>query len=413
MLAVFWRWATRPIMRVVWLLLLIEVLDEVIDGAGTAALPLMRNDLNLSYWQIGLLGTIPMIVGNILEPILALWSDMGGRKRFIIIGGVGMALSMLLISVSENFIMLLLAQVLFNPSSGAFVSLSQVALMASDPARHEQNMARWTFAGSLGVMCGALLLSASLATGFGWRVPFLLIGVVAAVLTLLVWRARISDAPAPADDEDDDEPDGAGMTWAENLRGVWVALQRREVWRWLILLQASELMLGFMGVYLALYFVDVVGMDEGGAAFGVTVWVGVGLIGDFLLIPLLERVRGVDYLRWSVRITLVAFPLFLLIPHIPLKLALIGLIGLLNAGWYAILKGQLYSAMPGRGGAVLALYNLSNMISVGLPLLIGIAATQFGLAAVMWGFVLGPLALLFGLPRASAAQEVATTHADE
>jgi len=33
------------------------------------------------------------------------------------------------------------------------------------------------------------------------------------------------------------------------------------------------------------------------AAASVAVWTGVGLLGDFLLIPLLERVKGMDYLR--------------------------------------------------------------------------------------------------------------------
>ncbi len=49
--------------------------------------------------------------------------------------------------------------------------------------------------------------------------------------------------------------------------------------------------------FLALYFVDVTRLTAGQAALGIAVWSGLGLLGDFLLIPLLEKVRGLDYLR--------------------------------------------------------------------------------------------------------------------
>ena len=74
------------------------------------------------------------------------------------------------------------------------------------------------------------------------------------------------------------------------------ALRRGEVLRWLTLLQFSDLMLDVLLGFLALYFVDVVGVTPAQAGLAVAVWTGVGLLGDFLLIPLLERVRGLSYL---------------------------------------------------------------------------------------------------------------------
>ncbi|MBN2394496.1 MAG: hypothetical protein JXR84_27430 [Anaerolineae bacterium] len=77
------------------------------------------------------------------------------------------SLSLLLTGLIQGFPLLLLSFVLFYPASGAFVSLSQATLMDADPARHEHNMARWTFAGSLGVVAGPLALSAVVALGVG------------------------------------------------------------------------------------------------------------------------------------------------------------------------------------------------------------------------------------------------------
>ena len=85
--------------------------------------------------------------------------------------------------------------------------------------------------------------------------------------------------------------------------------------RWLVLLEFSDLMLDVLYGFLALYFVDVVGFTPSKAALAVAVWTGFSLLGDFLLIPLLEKVRGLNYLRLSVVAELILFPAFLLVPN--------------------------------------------------------------------------------------------------
>lgn len=168
--------------------------------------------------------------------------------------------------------------------------------------------------------------------------------------------------------------------------------------RWLILLRFSDLMLDVLLGYLALYFVDVVGVTAGQAATAVAVWTGVGLLGDVLLIPLLERVPGLRYLRLSAAVKLMLFPAFLLIPAFWAKLALLALLGLFNAGWYSILKAQLYSAMPGQSGTSMAVDNVFGFVGALVPWGLGLIAGRFGLHAAMWLLLLGPLALLVGLP---------------
>jgi FSR family fosmidomycin resistance protein-like MFS transporter len=93
------------------------------------------------------------------------------------------------------------------------------------------------------------------------------------------------------------------------------------------------------------------------------------------------------------------FPVFLLVSLPWLKLVIIGVMGFFNAGWYAILKANMFSAMPGQSGIAQALDNVSGMFGTLLPLGIGLAAQAFGLGPSMWLLLAGPLALLFGLPR--------------
>src|SRR5919199_5990261 len=151
-------------------LLAIEFLDELADGSWQAARPLIRDDLALTYAQIGLLLSVPKLCGNLLEPAVFILGDTRRRRALILAGGAGYTLALLLVATSRGFASLLLAFVAFNPSSGAFVGLSQAALMDAATERREQNMARWVFAGSLGVVCGALAINGMTALGAGWRV---------------------------------------------------------------------------------------------------------------------------------------------------------------------------------------------------------------------------------------------------
>jgi MFS transporter, FSR family, fosmidomycin resistance protein len=383
-------------------LLAIEFLDEFAFGARETAWPFIRQDLKLSYDQIGLLIAVPTLIAALIEPVLGILADIGHRRLIILVGGVSFALAAIFTAISGSFLALMLSFIFFAPASGAFVALSQAALMDVDPTRHEHNMARWTFAGSLGVLSGSLVISSMTALGSNWRVFYLGVGLITLLLWFITWRVyprSIETTAGMSDATVEDDDDGETLSFRAGLRAAFVALRRREVLRWLTLLQFSDLMLDGLHAYLALYMVDVVGVSETEAGLTVAIWTGVGLIGDFLLIPLLERVRGLTYLRISVLAELVLFPLFILVPGFLPKLVVIGVIGMANAGWYSILQGRLYTAMPGQSGTVLALNNLAGLVGAAIPFLIGVLAERFGLGAAMWFFMLGPIALLIGLSR--------------
>ncbi len=376
----------------VLMLLIIELLDEVLFGAREAAWPLIRNDLGLTYVQIGLLTTIPTLLANVVEPAIGILGDTWKRRTLIVGGGIVFGLTSILMALSSNFGILMVVFIVMFPASGAFVSLSQVALMDHAPQRHEQNMARWTLAGSVGQVVGPILLGISVALGGGWRGIFILIGIASILMAFMVRRSSVANGTT-----DDEENIG----FVAGLRLAVTALRRRDVLRWLVLLEFSNLILDILLGFLALYFVDVVHVNETQAGIAVAIFTGIGLLGDALLIPLLERVRGLDYLRVSAVIQLFLFVAFMIVEQPLLKIILIGIIGFFNAGWYAILQGQFYSAMPGQGGAVMAISNVGGLLGGLFPIIIGLLAERFGLGIAMWFILLGPIALIVGLPRRS------------
>lgn len=380
----------RRLTAFVLVLLAIELLDELVYGAREAAWPLIRDDLHLSYLQIGILLSVPNLIGHLIEPALGILGDVWKRRLLILGGGVWFGAAAILVSVSQNFIVFLLAEILSSPASGAFVGLSQAALMDHEPERHEQNMARWELAGSLGQVVSPFLLGAAILLGGSWRSVFFGLGLAALLMVVVARRFPFGNGSGEAEQ---------AIGFRQGVKNALAALRRKDVLRWLILLHFSDLMLDILLGYIALYFVDVVGVNEAEAGIAVAVWTGVGIIGDILLIPLLERVRGLSYLRVSAAIEFVLFIGFLVIQPVWLKFVLLGLHGFFNAGWYSILQAQLYSAMPGQSATVMTVGNITGLAGSLIPLVLGFLADRWGLGVAIWFLLLGPIALLIGLPR--------------
>jgi MFS transporter, FSR family, fosmidomycin resistance protein len=370
-------------------MLAIEFLDELVDGVGGAAWPPIRDALNLSYLEIGLLLSVPGLIATLVEPAIWVLSDTLRRRTFVLIGGLGFGISLLLTGVAGGFLTLLVSFIVFYPSSGAFVSLSQASLADADPERLEQNMSRWALAGSAGNLLGPVLIGLTAGIGLGWRPVYIGMAILTALLLVIVWR---SPDPPRAQTEDLEPGLVAGF------RRAFTALRRSEVRRWLLLLEAANLMLDVLRGYIALYFVDVVRTSQGTSSLALAVFTGVGFLGDALLLPLLERVSGIAYLRVSALVTLGAFTAFLVAP-LEAKFVLLGVLGLSTPGWYSILQARLYASLPGQSGTALALGNVSGLIGSLVPLALGGIAQGFGLEVAMWSLLLGPVALIFGLPR--------------
>jgi FSR family fosmidomycin resistance protein-like MFS transporter len=382
----------RGALTFVFTLLAIEFLDELVFGAREAAWPLIRTDLNLNYLEIGLLLGVPNLVAAVIEPILGVLGDVWKRWLLIVGGGILFTVELVLFGLAPNFAVLMAASILLYPASGAFVSLSQSSLMDHDPSRHEHLMARWTLAGSVGVVAGPLLLGLAVWLGAGWRGAFVALAPLSLVLTFAAW-AQLRQRGRPSTDGENPQSIRAGLRQAAR------AARRPDVLRWLVLLMFSDFMLDVLLGFLALYFVDVVKVSPALAGTSVAVWSGVGLLGDALLIPLLERVRGLTYLRYSAIVMLFLFPAFLIVPSYGAKLVVLALMGLGNAGWYAILKGQLYSALPGQSGTVMAIDSGFSLVAGAAPALLGVVAQWAGLPVTMWLLLLGPVALIVGIPR--------------
>lgn len=373
--------------------LAVEYVDELVDGTKSAAMPLIRHDLGLSYVQVGLLAAVPLFAGSLLELPFGVISGTGTRRRrFILGGGLVFIAAVLGVGLATSFAGLLAALVIFFPASGVFVSLTQSAVMDAAPERQAQHMARWTLAGSLGALAGPLMVFAVLAVGGTWRAAFILVAAFSMVAWLAVGATSRSgqarSAPSGNDTVDNDEPGWHGWRAAAQIAWDSGAL------RWLVLLEVADLLLDVLTVFLALYLVAATHASPAVSALGVAVRLGAGLAGDVILIHLLERRDSRRVLRASVWLAMLLLPAFLLAPGLGLKLAVLAALTIATAPWYPVLKAELFGSLPGRSGLAVSLASASGLVGGLGPLAVGLLAERFGLDWAMASLCAVPVAML-------------------
>jgi FSR family fosmidomycin resistance protein-like MFS transporter len=429
-----------------------EFVDELVDGTGDAALPLIRHGLGLSYAEIGLLAAVPLIAGSLIEMPMGILATSGRRRRrMILAGGLVLIASLLLAAAAPSFPVLLAAVVIFFPASGAFIGLTQADLMDAAPGRQAALMARWTVAGALGAVAGPLLLAAVVAAGASWRAAYLILAATAAAAWLGVAAAgrprsrpgsaeagsaddgpagpgpagpgpagSASGAPANADlaspgptgsatggptDAGPDKTDPDGVTARRagdpepqpaSLRQAVSAARRPGVLRWLVLLQVTDLLGDTLTGFVALYLVAVAGVSPGQAALGVGVRLGGDLIGAALAVPLLERLPGRVVLRLTAALALALYPAFLLVPGFGAKLAVLAVLSVATAAWYPAATGELYASLPGASGVAVSLVSAATLVGGLGPLAVGLAAGWLGLGWALAGLAVVPACVLAG-----------------
>jgi FSR family fosmidomycin resistance protein-like MFS transporter len=370
-----------------------EFADELVDGTKSAALPLIRDSLHLSYGQVGLLAAVPLIAGSLIELPVGVLAGTGPRRRRVVLaGGLVFIAALLAAAAASTFAALLAALVLFFPASGAFVGLTEAQQLDAAPARRAQFMARWTLAGALGAVAGPGLLAAVVAAGGSWRTAFVVTALAAAAAWLgLAAAGRAGPSPGetvPPDAPADPEPAG--------LRSALRAARRPAVLRWLILLQVSDLLLDVLTGFVAVYFVAAAGASPARAALAVGVRLAADLAGSAVLVGVLERWPSRRVLRLSAGAALALYPAFLLVPGFWAKVGVLAALSLVTPAWYPVLQAELYASLPGASGVAVSLNSAATLAGGLGPLAVGYLAGWLGLGWALAGLVIVPACVLAG-----------------
>jgi DHA2 family multidrug resistance protein len=164
---------------------LLQVLDTTIVNV---ALPYMQGELGATSDQISWVLTSYLVSSAICMPLTGYFSDVLGRKRFLLISISGFVIASALCGISRSLGQIVLFRMLQGVFGAALVPLSQAIMADAYPARERgKAMALW----GLGVMVGPVLgptLGGWLTDVASWRWTFYINLPVGALSLILAWQ---------------------------------------------------------------------------------------------------------------------------------------------------------------------------------------------------------------------------------
>jgi MFS transporter, DHA1 family, tetracycline resistance protein len=149
-------------------------------------------------WQIGLLFSAYPLCQLVAGPVLGRLSDRYGRRPLLVFSQAGTALSFLILGLSRNFYVMLLARMLDGASGGNILVAQAYVADVTAPEDRARGMGLIGMAFGLGFvlgpLLGGLLLSLPVHDDLRLRLPFL----VAAGFSTLAWILVLLRLPEPS-----------------------------------------------------------------------------------------------------------------------------------------------------------------------------------------------------------------------
>ncbi len=253
-------------------LILIVLADLMGFSLVVPLLPPFAKQYGFSPWQIGLLMAAYPLCQLVAAPFLGRLSDRYGRRPVLVLSQAGTALSFLVLGLSRDFTVMLLARGLDGASGGNFLVAQAYIADVTRPEDRAKGYGMLGAAFGVGFVLGPILGAGMLALvpeDVSWRLrmPFL----VAAAFSTLAWVLVLVKLPESLPPGGPEQAANV-LTW----RGVLDTISSRDIG--LLVLTGSLLALGFSALEgtFSLYLQDRVGWGPekqvlGYAFVGVTI----------------------------------------------------------------------------------------------------------------------------------------------
>lgn len=177
----------------------VVILIVLVDLLGfSLVMPLLApfaEQYGFREWQIGLLFSAYPVCQLVAGPILGRLSDRYGRRPLLVFSQAGTALSFLILGLSRDFRIMLLARMLDGASGGNILVAQAYVADVTAPEERSRGMGLIGMAFGLGFVLGpalgGLLLSLPLPDEWRLRIPFL----VAAAFSTMAWVLVLARLP--------------------------------------------------------------------------------------------------------------------------------------------------------------------------------------------------------------------------
>ena len=342
-------------------------------------LPALREELHLTYAQIGLMFTLSNLVWGPLQLGFGILGRAVSRKHILGIGHVCQGLAMVGTALAQSFGGLLTWRIISriadapqHPIGNALISQSFTA------ERRGLGFALNTAGANLGTVAVPVLGGLLMVT-FGWRSTLALFGLVGALVGAVI-IALLDDHRAPMRD---------GTARAKVGPELWALLTQRDA---VLLLLSHVIGAGGRGfsvatLYVPLYLSQTLNVDQGQLGGLLTIMMIGSVVGPLLAGPLSDRLGRKPILLLDAGVACLCFGGLLLVGAHPW--ALIAVLVLTGVAVYS--EGPVMQT---------ALAEVAGKTS--LEMLFGMYFTIGAMMGAPWALLLGTLVDKYGFPVAFA-----------
>ncbi len=340
-----------------------RTVDECAGFLTPGAFESFRRDLGLSYTQASIVLVIAApgaIVGNVF-PILG---DHRSRRAIAAGGAFGYAAALMVFGLGHALVALAVASFAVGMSATAMIHGTELALVDVAGEDVTAYFARGMVFGAAGGVAGPALLIITTATGFGWRAAFL---ACAPLVAAYGWWLTRLPLPAPSGPE------------RQVLRALGPIVRDRRVWY----LGALALLLGPLQQPFTAYLIAYLERVRHAPTVVATAIPVAWVVGSVCAAAVSSR-RGTRPARRAMLLNAVllvtAAAGAALVPTVVCA-AFVFLNGWALTRFMLALKTRVASLHPDRFGTTQAAVTTLEFSGFALPLLAGVLADAFGVAA--------------------------------
>ncbi len=360
-----------PLMGILLSLSLCHCCNDALQAVVNSLYPIIKNDLTLSFVQIGIITLCYQLSASVLQPLMGIYLDRKPNPWFITLAAFFTFAGLLCLAHANSFYLVIGSVILVG--TGSSIVHPEASRLTSLASAGRKGLAQSIFqvGGNLGSSIGPLL-AAFLIAPYGREnttlVAFLAFVGVAASIPIAKWYGKLlKERGVTRKDSKLLNPGDEGWIprpYSNNRTYFYIGVL-------LVLIFSKYVYMASMSSYYTFYTIEKFGLDIQESQYALFVFIFATALGTLVGGPVGDKI-GRKYVIWAS--ILGATPFSLAIPHMGLAGCIICSFG---AGF------MLSSAFPAI--VILAQELLPNRIGMISGLFFGFAFGFAGIAAAFWG----------------------------
>lgn len=356
-------------MRIVLAVALAHLLNDLMQSLIAASYPLLKDNLGLSFFQIGLITLVFQGTGSVFQPLVGLYTDKRPLPYSLSFGMALTGLGLVSLAYATSFAMVLLSAGLIGLGSSVFhPEASRMTRLAAGP-RPGFAQSLFQVGGNAGSALGPLAAALVVTTyGQGSIEWFAIVAVAGMVLLWAVGRWYVTTGSARA----------IARKARAATRRPDPALVRLALALLILLMMSKFIYTVSYSSYYTFYLIEHYGLSAPHAQLCLFIFLMAVAIGTIIGGPIGDRIGRRRVILWSI---VGIFPITFVLPWLPLhaNVALSSLAGLVLASAFPAMVVYAQDLMPHRTGMVGGLmFGLAFGIAA-------IGAAGLGIVADLWG----------------------------